>query len=183
MANELGYTIMDSPIGPLLLASTERGLCFIEFDADESGLGQLQRWSKKTFLGVAPVRDDARNEAARTQLQEYFAGERREFALPLDLYGTPFQKSVWHALTKIPYGETRSYKDIALAIGAAKAVRAIGGANNRNPIPIVIPCHRVIGSNGALVGYGGGLAIKEHLLALEGIPVQMQTSFDQAIRS
>lgn len=183
MANELGYTIMDSPIGPLLLASTENGLCFIAFDRDESGLGQLQRWCRKTFLGVVPVRDDARNEPVRTQLQEYFAGERREFALSIDLYGTPFQKAVWHALMKIPYGETRSYKDVALAIGAAKAVRAIGGANNRNPIPIVIPCHRVIGSNGALVGYGGGLSIKEHLLVLEGIPVQMQTMFDPAIRS
>jgi len=183
MANVLGYTIMDSPIGPLLLASTEKGLCFIQFDAEENGLGQLQRWCKKTFLGMAPVRDDARNEAAKTQLQEYFAGKRKVYELPLDLYGTPFQKSVWNALRTIPYGETRSYKDIALAIGAAKAVRAIGGANNRNPIPIVIPCHRVIGSNGALVGYGGGLPIKEHLLALEGVPVQMQTTFDQAIRS
>lgn len=182
MANVLGYTTMDSPIGPLLLASTEEGLCYIQFADEGSGLGPLQRWCKKTFLGVSPVRDDARNEAVKKQLLEYFAGKRKQFDLPFVLYGTPFQKSVWNALANIPYGETRSYKDIALAIGASKAVRAIGGANNRNPIPIVIPCHRVIGSNGALVGYGGGLSIKEHLLSLEGVPLQIQTSFDQAIR-
>ncbi|WP_411503444.1 methylated-DNA--[protein]-cysteine S-methyltransferase [Brevibacillus centrosporus] len=182
MANGLGYTIMDSPIGPLLLASTEEGLCHIQFEVEQDGIAQLTRWCKKTFLGVTPVRDDERNAAAKKQLEEYFAGERKVFDLPIVLYGTPFQKSVWNALADIPYGETRSYKDIALAIGAAKAVRAIGGANNRNPIPIIIPCHRVIGSNGALVGYGGGLPIKEHLLALEGVPLHIQTTLDQAIR-
>lgn len=182
MAKVLGYTTMDSPIGPLLLASTEEGLCHIQFQDEKNGLGPLQRWCKKTFLGISPVRDDERNETAKAQLLEYFAGERKKFDLPYVLYGTPFQKSVWKALADIPYGETRSYKDIALAIGAAKAVRAIGGANNRNPIPIVIPCHRVIGSNGALVGYGGGLPIKEYLLSLEGVPLQIQTTIDQAIR-
>ena len=167
MTNSVGYTAMDSPIGPLLLASTEDGLCFIEFGEEQDSLSSLQRWCKKNFLGVYPVRDDRRNELVKKQLQEYFSGEREKFDLPLVLYGTPFQKTVWKQLTKIPYGQTRSYKEIAQAIGASKAVRAIGGANNRNPIPIVIPCHRVIGTNGALVGYGGGLPIKEYLLGLE----------------
>jgi methylated-DNA-[protein]-cysteine S-methyltransferase len=168
MATVLEYTMMNSPIGPLLLASTEKGLCFIEFGPERTASQSLLRWSRKALLSLAPVRDDQRNQAVKAQLEEYFAGKRTEFDLPIDLYGTPFQKAVWMELTRIPYGETRSYKEIALAIGAAKAVRAIGGANNRNPIPIIIPCHRVIGSNGALVGYGGGLPIKEYLLGLEG---------------
>ncbi|UFJ62909.1 methylated-DNA--[protein]-cysteine S-methyltransferase [Brevibacillus sedimenti] len=168
MAQVLGYTTMDSPIGPLLIASTKNGLCFIEFGDGEQALSSLQRWCRKTFMGVPISRDDQGNQSVREQLEEYFAGTRKTFDIPLDMYGTPFQKAVWTELTRIPYGETRSYKEIALSIGAAKAVRAIGGANNRNPIPIVVPCHRVIGSNGALVGYGGGLSIKAHLLALEG---------------
>lgn len=168
MASVLSYTMMQSPIGPLLLASTEKGLCFIEFGAEEKAVKDLISWSRKALLNHTPIRDDERNQAVKQQLDEYFSGERKTFDLPIDLYGTPFQKAVWTELTRIPFGETRSYKEIALAIGAVKAVRAIGGANNRNPIPIIIPCHRVIGSNGALVGYGGGLPIKEHLLQLEG---------------
>lgn len=182
METVVGYTVMDSPIGPLLLASTEKGLCFLEFGNEENGLPSLQRWCKKTFLGVKPVRDDARNEAVKAQLSEYFAKERKQFDVPIDLYGTAFQKQVWTALTHIPYGETRSYKEIALAIGASKAVRAIGGANNRNPIPVIIPCHRVIGANGALVGYGGGLPIKQHLLSLENAPVMRPASSASAVR-
>ncbi|GIO03981.1 methylated-DNA--protein-cysteine methyltransferase [Brevibacillus reuszeri] len=182
MAKELGYTTMESPIGPLLLASTEEGLCYIEFADPEYGLESLHRWCKKTFLGISPQRNDALNEAAKAQIDEYFAGERQTFDVPVVLYGTPFQKTVWNELANIPYGQTRSYKEIALAIGASKAVRAIGGANNRNPIPIIIPCHRVIGSNGAMVGYGGGLSIKEHLLALEKAPVSIQLSFNPAVR-
>ena len=106
-------------------------------------------------------------EAAR-QLRAYFAGTLRDFDLPLDLRGTPFQLKVWHALETIPYGETRSYLQIATGIGAEKAVRAVGAANGANPIPIVVPCHRVIGSGGKLVGYGGGLPLKKRLLTLEG---------------
>ncbi|MGG4497586.1 methylated-DNA--[protein]-cysteine S-methyltransferase [Brevibacillus reuszeri] len=182
MAKELGYTTMESPIGPLVLASTEEGLCYIEFADEEYDLETLHRWCKKTFLGISPERDDAINETAKMQINEYFAGERQKFDLPIVLYGTPFQKTVWNELKNIPYGETRSYKDIALAIGASKAVRAIGGANNRNPIPIIIPCHRVIGSNGAMVGYGGGLSIKEHLLTLEDAQVSMQLPSNSAVR-
>ena len=104
---------------------------------------------------------------ARQQLTEYFAGERREFDLPLKLSGTEFQMSVLHALQQIPYGETTSYSDIAERIGRPKAVRAVGAANGRNPIPIIVPCHRVIGSHGDLTGFGGGLDTKEALLRLE----------------
>lgn len=105
---------------------------------------------------------------AAKQLMEYFAGNRRNFDLPLSTDGTAFQTMVWEALKSIPYGETRSYKDIAVQIGKAKACRAVGMANNRNSIPIIIPCHRVIGAKGKLTGYGGGLGIKEQLLIIEG---------------
>lgn len=105
------------------------------------------------------------------QLKEYMEGQRKQFDLPLNPKGTEFQRKVWNALTKIPYGETRSYKDIAIAVGNEKASRAVGMANNKNPIPIVIPCHRVVGSNKKLVGYAGGLDLKEKLLSLEGILV------------
>lgn len=110
------------------------------------------------------------NEAA-TQLMEYFAGKRRTFSLPLAPKGTPFQKEVWQALSSIPYGQTRSYADIAAQVGRPKAFRAVGMANNRNPIPIVIPCHRVVGSSGDMVGYAYGTKIKRYLLELEGIDV------------
>lgn len=110
------------------------------------------------------------NEAA-TQLMEYFAGKRRTFSLPLAPKGTPFQKEVWQALSSIPYGQTRSYADIAAQVGRPKAYRAVGMANNRNPIPIVIPCHRVVGSSGDMVGYAYGTKIKRYLLELEGIDV------------
>jgi len=106
-------------------------------------------------------------EKAATQLKEYFAGKRTEFDLPLSLAGTDFQRSVWKALQEIPWGETRSYKDIAVRIGKPRATRAVGMANNRNPIPIIVPCHRVVGSDGSLTGYGGGLPVKQRLLELE----------------
>jgi methylated-DNA-[protein]-cysteine S-methyltransferase len=106
-------------------------------------------------------------EAAR-QLRAYFAGQLREFQLPLDIEGTDFQKRVWGQVAAIPYGETRSYVQIAAAIGSPRAVRAVGAANGANPVPIVVPCHRVIGAHGQLVGYGGGLALKQRLLELEG---------------
>ena len=116
---------------------------------------------------VPPPTDPLLKKAVK-QLDEYFAGRRKEFNLPLSMKGTAFQKKVWAALQEIPYGETRSYGDIAKAIGKPKAARAVGMANNRNPVSIIVPCHRVIGSNGSLVGYGGGLKAKEFLLKLEG---------------
>lgn len=106
-------------------------------------------------------------DRAREQLAVYFHGQRQQFDLPLDLYGTPFQIAVWQALRTIRYGTTRSYGDIARQVGRPKAARAVGGANNRNPVSVIVPCHRVIGSDGALVGYGGGLSIKKMLLAIE----------------
>ena len=106
-------------------------------------------------------------QKAAAQVKEYFDGKRKQFKLPLDMRGTEFQLAVWQALQKIPYGETRSYKEIAASIGRPKAVRAVGMANNRNPISIIVPCHRVIGHDGKLVGYGGGLPLKQYLLELE----------------
>ncbi|MGM9533900.1 MAG: methylated-DNA--[protein]-cysteine S-methyltransferase [Intestinibacter sp.] len=115
------------------------------------------------------VQESYLTKRAYIQLKEYMEGQRKQFELPLNPNGTEFQRKVWNALTKIPYGETRSYKDIAIAVGNEKASRAVGMANNKNPIPIIIPCHRVVGSNKKLVGYAGGLDLKEQLLSLEGI--------------
>ena len=142
--------------GPRLrLVASDAGLRVIEFHFPEAAVG---------------VRNDENGllvEAVR-QLRAYFAGERREFRLPLDPQGTDFQRQVWRELESIPYGQTRSYSQIAAAIGAPRAVRAVGAANGANPLPIVVPCHRVIGSDGRLTGYGGGLALKKRLLELEG---------------
>jgi methylated-DNA-[protein]-cysteine S-methyltransferase len=118
-------------------------------------------------LGTFGERDDRSSPEAREQLTEYFAGERRQFNLALRAQGTPFQLDVWRALAQIPYGETRSYGEVAQAIGRPRAVRALGVANSRNPHAIVVPCHRVIGANGSLVGYAGGLDAKVQLLTLE----------------
>jgi len=148
------YSRIDSPVGPLLLAISERGLVALEFGRGDVAAGWVESPEK-----AAPY--------AR-ELEEYFAGRRRRFDLPLDLRGTDFQKSCWQELLKIPYGETRSYADIARAIGNPAAVRAVGLANGHNPIAIMVPCHRVIGSDGSLTGYGGGLETKRKLLELEG---------------
>ncbi|WEG12159.1 methylated-DNA--[protein]-cysteine S-methyltransferase [Pullulanibacillus sp. KACC 23026] len=158
---------MESPIGPLTLGSVEAGLCYVSFGhlVDEEGL--IKAWAKKHMLHNELVFDEDHTSEIRRQLEAYFQGQLTAFDLPIVLKGSPFQIKVWKALQMIPYGETRTYKDIAAIIGNPKSVRAVGGANNKNPIPIIIPCHRVIGSNGALVGYGGGLDKKEYLLAIE----------------
>lgn len=122
---------------------------------------------KTPFEGDYAVKETEILKEARCQLGEYFLGKRKAFDLPLSLTGTKFMNAVWKALLTIPYGETRSYKEIAKVVGSPNACRAVGRANNRNPIPIIIPCHRVIGSDGSLVGYGAGLEIKKHLLELE----------------
>ena len=142
-----------TPIGPLTLEADENAVTAIRFSA-----GGAQ--------DASPLLD-----AAEAQLREYFAGARRTFDLPLAPRGTAFQQRVWAALRAIPYGETRTYGELAAAIGSPNANRAVGMANHRNPIPIVIPCHRVIGANGTLTGYAGGLEIKRRLLALEGINI------------
>lgn len=146
-----------SPVGPLTLCGDGGALTGISFsDCSHAG-------SKSSDFRRAP---EPLREAAR-QLEAYFAGKLSRFDLPLAPAGTPFQRNVWTVLRKIPYGETASYGEIARLLGKAHAYRAVGAANGRNPIPIVIPCHRVIGSNGSLTGFGGGLAIKRHLLELE----------------
>jgi methylated-DNA-[protein]-cysteine S-methyltransferase len=151
------YCYLEAPIGELLLAGDDDALCLVSFPEGSMRRDPEDDWiyNEKPFA------------VARQQLNEYFAGERKDFDLPLRLNGTEFQLSVLHALQKIPYGETTSYSDIAERIGRPKAMRAVGAANGRNPIPIIVPCHRVIGSHGDLTGFGGGLNTKEALLRLE----------------
>lgn len=151
------YSYMDSPIGRLLLAGDGKALKVIGFSSGNRARGADEGWERF---------DEPFREVKR-QLQEYFDGVRRTFDLPLAPDATPFQAQVLEALQKIPYGETRTYKDVAGAVGNPRAVRAVGGANGANPIPIVIPCHRVIGSSGGLTGFGGGLESKRFLLDLE----------------
>jgi methylated-DNA-[protein]-cysteine S-methyltransferase len=152
----LYYVRTASPAGPLFLAASEKGLVRLEFE------GRLQRFNPSQLHESKPALAPYLHE-----LDEYFAGERREFSFPLDLRGTEFQLACWNALLEIPYGKTCSYRDIAQAIGHPHAYRAVGMSNNRNPIAIVVPCHRVIASSGSLCGYGGGLDLKRKLLELE----------------
>lgn len=163
----LFYEEMESMIGPITVIATENGVCRIDFGSLEENLPSLQAWMSKHYLKGELIHSPDKMQPVIEQLRSYFNGTLQEFAVPLDLYGTPFQIKVWEQLKVIPYGSTYSYKDIAQGIGAPKAVRAVGSANNKNPVPIIIPCHRVIGSNGALVGYGGGLDKKELLLNIE----------------
>lgn len=159
---------MDSPIGKLTIVATDQGVCHINFGELEASMVNIKTWLKKNGRKGELIRSKEHLGPVCEQLEDYFARKRIEFDLPVDLCGTPFQKKVWNALRTIEYGTTKSYKQIAQEIGAPKAIRAIGGANNKNPLPIIIPCHRVIGSNGNMVGYGGGLDKKEILLGLEG---------------
>ena len=135
--------------------------------SSDSGLRAIEFEPWRPVVGGRHGTHPAASQAVR-QLRAYFAGQLRRFDLPLDMQGTTFQLRVWRELERIPYGETRSYSQIAAAIGAPRAVRAVGAANGANPIPIVVPCHRVIGASGKLVGYGGGLPLKKRLLELEG---------------
>ena len=171
-------TNVDSPIGPLFLAASARGLVALEFDARLPGqqsirpnprdLRREKEKEKEKQKGFEFQHSPQHMQAYVSELEEYFAGKRREFTFALDLRGTDFQQACWRALLAIPYGETRSYADIARAVGKPNAFRAVGMANNRNPVAIVVPCHRVIASNGTLCGYGGGLDVKRKLLELEG---------------
>lgn len=162
------YWEVETILGSISLACTKHGLCWLSYASGESALRELEAWANKIFLKSQVQHDELALRETTKQLEEYFARRRKKFDLPLDLVGTAFQKRVWQALLEIPYGEVRTYKQIAQAIGAPKAVRAVGGANNKNKLPIFVPCHRVIGSNGSLVGYRSGLAIKRQLLDLEG---------------
>lgn len=151
------WTITASPLGELWLTADDAGL---------TGL-YMERPHVLDDTAVEWVEDDGPFTAVRTQLDAYFAGELQEFDIPLHMSGTPFQLQVWEALTEIPYGEVRSYRDIAEAIGRPTASRAVGMANGRNPVSVIVPCHRVIGASGALTGYGWGLDRKRALLDLE----------------
>jgi len=150
----------ESPIGELALVGDEDKLIILGWTGEDM---------PEDAILCAGGQETPVLLRTKQQLDEYFAGTRREFDLPLAPAGTEFQRKVWDALCTIPWGETRSYGEIAAQVGNPKGSRAVGGANNRNPIAVVIPCHRVIGSSGKMVGYRGGLGIKEHLLKLEGI--------------
>lgn len=147
---------METLLGPLTLQADEAGLCALSFGAQS-----MRR-------DTSPLLEDAQRE-----LNEYFAGRRRAFSVPLSIHGTPFQQSVWRALMEIPWGETISYGELARRIGRPNACRAVGMANHANSLPIFIPCHRIIGADGRLTGYAGGLEIKKKLLEIEGIDVKI----------
>jgi O-6-methylguanine DNA methyltransferase len=155
---------LKTPVGTIHLASSEAGLVLVGLSTREKFTAELA----DKYPDALVVPDQSKNRIALDQLREYFAGKRQTFSVPMACEGTAFQKKVWRALQRIPYGQTVTYKEIARQIGEPKAFRAVGLANNRNPIGIIVPCHRVIGANGKLIGYGGGLQMKEKLLQLEG---------------
>jgi methylated-DNA-[protein]-cysteine S-methyltransferase len=160
---DVAYDLLDSPVGTLLVAASDAGVCKISFHPE----GEDERLARA--LGVRVLRSPRPVDEARRQLDEYFAGRRREFELETDpRLAPPFHRQVLAELERVPYGQTTTYGALAAKVGRPRAARAVGGAMNRNPIPIVLPCHRVVGSGGSLVGYGGGLDKKEFLLRLEG---------------
>jgi methylated-DNA-[protein]-cysteine S-methyltransferase len=160
----LAYKTMASPVGELKLVASDAGLVAILWEND-----------RPNRVRLGDVTEDKRHPIlaeTERQLREYFAGKRKSFSVALDMRGTRFQKDVWEALLAIPFGETRSYAQLAKQLGNERATRAVGAANGRNPISIIVPCHRVIGSSGKLTGFAGGLDTKAHLLGLEKIPSQ-----------
>jgi methylated-DNA-[protein]-cysteine S-methyltransferase len=163
---DAAYDLVDSPIGPLLVGATSQGLCRISFDADRDPDAELERLADR--FGARVLRVPRQLDAVRRQLDDYFEGRRRAFELEVDLTGVPaFQREVLRELALVPYAETATYGGLAQRIGRPRAARAVGGALNRNPVPIVLPCHRVVGASGSLVGYAGGLDRKRALLDLE----------------
>ena len=165
MSPDIAYAQIDSPVGPVWVATTAIGVCAVGL-----GAGQPEdffAWLSRRIDPAPPRQDPETLAPTLTQLGEYFSCARREFDLPLDTRGTPFQEAVWAEVARIPYGTTTTYGEVARRIGRPRAARAVGGANGANPLPIIIPCHRVIGAGGSLTGYGAGLAIKAALLQLE----------------
>ncbi len=158
-AKDYFFRTVATPVGQLRIVASDLGVAAILWENDDPG--------RVPFQGLVEDSEHPALLEAATQLGEYFGGVRTAFELRLDFAGTEFQKKVWHALLTIPFGETRSYADIARKVGSPRAMRAVGAANGRNPISIVAPCHRVIGANGALTGFAGGLAAKKYLLDLE----------------
>ena len=155
----LAYKTIESPVGKLTLVASDKGLVAILWENDRPGRVRLNE--------LVEEKDNSILVKTEQQLSEYFAGKRKAFSVALDMRGTRFQKDVWEALLAIPFGETRSYAQLARQLGNERATRAVGAANGRNPISIIVPCHRVIGSSGKLTGFAGGLDAKAHLLGLE----------------
>ncbi|MBA7553025.1 Methylated-DNA--protein-cysteine methyltransferase [subsurface metagenome] len=164
--NVISITRILTPLGPMLAGATDEGICLLEFVDRRMLETQIKRLKKYLHAELVPGNNKYFDELS-FQLKEYFDGERKVFDVPLHIPGTEFQLQVWKELQKIPYGKTRSYKEQAIAIDNPKAVRAVARANGDNRIAIIIPCHRVIGNNGELVGYGGGIWRKQHLMNLE----------------
>ena len=163
---DVGFDIVESPVGPLLLAASERGLCRIWFRPDPEE--QLDRLARD--FGPRVLRSATSVDGARRQLDEYFSGGRQRFELEVDVRAAaPFAQRVLAELARVPFGETTTYGALAQRVGAPGAARAVGTVMNRNTLPIVLPCHRVVGANGSLTGYAGGLHVKEQLLQLEGV--------------
>jgi len=159
---DAAFDLADTPIGTLLVAATDRGLCQISFDTDR-GLDELSR-----HFGTRVLRVPRKLDVTRRELDEYFEGRRTEFGMPLDVRVAEFNRVVLDELALVPYGQVTTYGTLATKVGHPRAARAVGVVMNRNPIPIVLPCHRVIGANGSLTGYGGGLDVKRALLQHEG---------------
>jgi AraC family transcriptional regulator of adaptative response/methylated-DNA-[protein]-cysteine methyltransferase len=164
--NAVRVAELESPLGPLVAGATAEGVCLLEFTDRGRRATQLQTVARRFGAAVVPG-SSPHLDQLRSELEEYFAGRRRAFSVPLTVAGTEFEERVWGELKRIPYGETRSYEDLALALRRPGAQRAVGTANGRNRISIVIPCHRVVNKNGQLGGYGGGLWRKQALLDLE----------------
>ncbi|WP_256218351.1 methylated-DNA--[protein]-cysteine S-methyltransferase [Bacillus sp. MUM 116] len=159
------WSLMEHDGWTLYIAATANGLCFV--GSQNQPFEELSTWAEKRFSSSALVRDDEILQPYISEITEYLYGNRQEFTLPLDYHGTPFQISVWNALCEIPFGETKTYSEIANRIHKSSAVRAVGTAIGANPVLITVPCHRVIGKNGSLTGYRGGLEMKTKLLKLE----------------
>ena len=165
---DVAYDLAGSPVGPLLVAATEEGVCRVSFDTDPEA--EIEALARR--FGARVLRSPRPLAAVRRELDEYFEGQRREFDVRVDLRAAgAFQQLVLEELARVPYGDTSTYGGLAARIGSPRAARAVGGALNRNPVPIVLPCHRVVGAGGSLVGYGGGLERKRALLELEGATV------------
>ncbi|WNS78138.1 methylated-DNA--[protein]-cysteine S-methyltransferase [Domibacillus sp. DTU_2020_1001157_1_SI_ALB_TIR_016] len=164
-AEAIQWSTVDYEHGSLYIAKTEKGLCYV--GSPGQTFEELETWVNKRFPAAVLIEDRSALNPYKDELYAYFDGTSRTFHLPVDVRGTPFQLQIWEALKQIPYGETYSYSDIAELAGKPAAVRAVGAAIGANPVLITIPCHRVIGKNGALTGYRGGLELKQYLLQLE----------------
>ncbi|HDQ71668.1 MAG TPA: methylated-DNA--[protein]-cysteine S-methyltransferase [Chloroflexi bacterium] len=163
----IAYAWIGSPVGPVWVAATPRGVCAVKLGVEQRA--SFLNWLAQNVSEVPPREDPAALVSALIQFREYFCGNRYAFDLPLDVRGTPFQRDVWEEIARIPYGTTATYGDIARRINRPQAARAVGGANGANPVSIIIPCHRVIGADGSLTGYGAGIWIKAKLLRLEDV--------------